>query len=98
MVLIIHDFHFMFGKNKKIHINAWALTGALTSSLFMLILSLVNEFGLYTSATREMMKWHMYYSPTVQGTVLGMIEAGVLAYIVIYVFLTLHKYLEKKNK
>lgn len=89
-----------FKKKNKMQCNASAAAGAgaLTAALFMLVLSLLNAAGLYTSATAQMMKWHMFYTPDVQGTILGMLEAAIITYIVIWVFLWCYEALNKKSK
>jgi len=84
-------------KNKKCCSTTVASAGALTAALGMLVLSLLNYVGLYQSATDQMMRWHMFYTPDVQGTILGMLEAAFITYIVISTYLWLHDMLEGKK-
>ncbi|MCR4278314.1 MAG: hypothetical protein NUV81_00180 [bacterium] len=74
-------------KNKSCCTSSAAEAGALTAASLMLVLSLLNSVGLYQNATAEMAKWHMFYTPDVQGTILGMLEAAVVTYVIVTLFL-----------
>ncbi|GMU25717.1 hypothetical protein KJZ71_04375 [Patescibacteria group bacterium] len=81
----------------KFDANKLALAGAITAALCMMLLSILNGLGLYQGATNQMMSWHMYYSPTVGGTVSGMVEAAVITYVVLFVFAWVYNALGAKK-
>lgn len=81
----------------KFDANKLALAGAITAALCMMLLSILNGLGLYQGATKQMMSWHMYYSPTVGGTVSGMVEAAVITYVVLFVFAWVYNTLGAKK-
>jgi len=62
-----------------------ALAGGIWAALGMLVMSLLNALNIYTNATGQMQEWHMFYTPSIGGTILGMIEAFVITYISLYV-------------
>lgn len=80
----------------KIHIHKLSLAGAIFSALSMIVLSIANALGIYQATVQSMQDWHMFYSPTVLGTVTGMIEAGVITYISIYAFVWIYQFLQSK--
>jgi len=51
----------------------------------MLALSIISNYGYYNNAAEQMMKWHSFYSPTIIGTITGMIEAAVISFIFMYI-------------
>lgn len=77
--------------------NKLALAGALTAALCMLLLSILNGLGLYQGAAEQMMAWHMFYTPTVGGTLVGMIEAAIITYIGLFVFAWIYNSLGSKK-
>ncbi|MBU0531638.1 MAG: hypothetical protein ABIG32_02610 [Candidatus Uhrbacteria bacterium] len=72
------------------HAHKLGLAGAVVSALSMLLLSLGNAVGLYVGATTQMQAWHMFYTPTVGGTITGMIEAAIITYIFLFVLAWLY--------
>lgn len=71
---------------------AFGYAGAVLSAACMLLLSLTYSVGLYGSAVEMMQAWHMFYSPTLVGTITGMIEAAVVGFIFLYVLAVLYNY------
>ncbi|MFH1405408.1 MAG: hypothetical protein ABIH21_04945 [Patescibacteria group bacterium] len=82
----------------KLHAHKLGLAGAIFSALAMLVLSIVNAFGIYTAATEQMQTMHMFYTPDVVGTITGMIEAAVITYISLFVFVLIYNKLLKGVK
>ena len=52
--------------------------------------------GLYVSAAEQMSKWHMFFNLTVIGLVSGMIEAGVISFLLVYSFATVYTMITQK--
>lgn len=59
---------------------AWSL--AIVSALSMLLLGIGANLGIYTGAAEAMRNWHLFFSFSAGGIIAGMIEAGVLSFIV----------------
>lgn len=74
----------------KVKPLALGYAGAILSAVCMLLLSIINSFGFFVEATAHMQDMHIFYTPTVLGTILGMIEAAVFSFVVLYVFGWLH--------
>lgn len=70
-----------------LRLDALALAGAaaVVASLCMLLLGLLGAMGLYQGGVEMMQQWHLYFAPTIGGTVAGMIEAAVITFVGIYV-------------
>ena len=82
---------------KKINAKQLALTFAAWSAVFMLALGTLAKFGIYTGAAQQMVKWHLFFSPTTfTGIIGGAIEAAVLSYLLVYVFVWLYNWVGKK--
>lgn len=82
----------------KLHAHKFALAGGITAAAGMLLLSLLNAVGLYETATMRMQDWHILYTPTVAGTILGMIEAAIITYIWLSVIVLIYNKLLAKKK
>ncbi|WP_233204119.1 hypothetical protein [Halegenticoccus soli] len=74
------------------HFDALALAGAaaLVSAVVMLLLGVFGAIGVYEGAVEMMQQWHMFFEPTVVGTVAGMIEAAVISFVLVYLFAWLY--------
>jgi len=77
----------------SINAHKLGLAGAIVSSVTMLLLTLGNAVGLYEGAATQMQAWHMFYSPTVGGTIVGMIEAAIITYIYLFVMIFIYNQL-----
>ncbi|WP_435362376.1 hypothetical protein [Haloarchaeobius sp. DFWS5] len=68
------------------HLDALALGGAaaVVSAAVMLLLSVFSAVGVYEGAVAMMEQWHMFYEPTVVGTVAGMVEATIISFALVY--------------
>lgn len=71
---------------EKLNEKALANSGALLAAACMVLLSIGNYLGAYTSAASAMMQWHMFYSPTLVGTLTGALEAAVWTWVGLYFF------------
>ena len=74
----------------KLHTYALGYAAGIISALTMLLLTILNSFGIYTVATTTMQGMHLFYTPTLIGTITGMIEAGVMGFVTLYIFAVLY--------
>lgn len=56
---------------------ALSASGAFVAATVMLLLGIMDNFGIYEGTVDMMMKWHMFFSLSPLGIVGGMIEAAV---------------------
>jgi len=69
--------------------NSLALAGtaAVVSAVAMLLLGVFGTIGVYGGAVEAMEQWHLFFEPTIVGTVAGMVEAAVISFVLMYAFL-----------
>ena len=74
------------------HLDALALAGAaaVVSAVVMLLLGVFGAIGVYEGAVTMMEQWHLFFEPTVVGTVAGMVEAAVISFVLVYAFAWLY--------
>ena len=70
----------------KLNPLALGYAGALLSAAGMLLLGIMGNIGIYTSAVEAMQQWHLFFSLSVGGIVAGMIEAAVWSFVTAYAF------------
>lgn len=75
---------------KKLNARRLSVAAALWAALFMLVIWLLANAGIYTSAADQMAKWHMYFNLTFMGLVGGMVEAAVVSFVLVYVFVWIY--------
>ncbi|MDS0243204.1 MULTISPECIES: hypothetical protein [unclassified Haloferax] len=70
------------------HLDPLALAGAaaVVSAVVMLLLGVFGAIGVYEDAVAMMQQWHLFFEPTVVGTVSGMVEAVVISFVLVYAF------------
>ena len=73
-------------------INALGLgyAGAIVSAVFMLLLGIGWNTGVYQSAAEQMAKWHLFFTPSLGGILAGMVEAAVWSFVGLYAFAWLY--------
>ncbi|WP_265112055.1 hypothetical protein [Halosolutus halophilus] len=73
-------------------LDALALAGAaaVLSAVVMLLLGVFGATGVYEGAVEAMEQWHLFFEPTVVGTVAGMVEAAVISFVLVYAFAWLY--------
>ena len=73
-------------------LDSQALAGAaaVVSAIAMLLLGVFGAVGVYEGAVDAMEQWHLFFEPTVVGTVAGMVEAAVISSVVMYTFAWLY--------
>ncbi|WP_254524947.1 hypothetical protein [Natrinema caseinilyticum] len=74
------------------YLDALALAGAaaVVSAVVMLLLGVFGAIGVYEGAVEMMEQWHLFFEPTVVGTVAGMVEAAVISFVLAYPFAWLY--------
>jgi hypothetical protein len=68
------------------YLNPLALgeAAAVVSAAVMLLLGVFGAIGVYEGAVAMMEQWHLFFAPTVVGTVAGMVEAAVVSFVFVY--------------
>lgn len=72
------------GPIRELNANALAAAGAVVAAVVMLLLGVFGAVGVYEGAVRMMEQWHLFFEPTVVGTVAGMVEAIVITFALTY--------------
>lgn len=74
------------------HFDTLALAGAaaVLSAVVMLLLGVFGALGVYKGAVAMMEQWHLFFEPTVVGTVAGMVEAAMISFVLVYAFAWLY--------
>lgn len=77
---------------EAMHLDALALAeaAAVVSAVVMLLLGAFGAIGVYEGAVEMMEQWHLFFEPTVVGTVAGMVEAAVISFVLAYGFAWLY--------
>lgn len=81
----------------KLQIQRLSVAGAIFAAFSMLVLSIANALGFYQDAVSMMQQWHMFYTPTIGGTIVGMIEAAIITYLSILIIVWIYDLLGSKN-
>ena len=68
------------------YLNPLALgeAAAVVSAAGMLLLGILGAMGVYEAGVAMMEQWHLFFAPTVLGTLAGMIEAAVVSFAIVY--------------
>lgn len=61
---------------------ALASAGAVVAAVVMVLLGIFGAVGVYEGAVRMMEQWHLFFEPTVVGTVAGVVEAVIITFAV----------------
>jgi hypothetical protein len=72
--------------DQKLNSLALGYAAAIVSAICMLLLGILANLGIYTSAAEMMQKWHIFFSLSPGGIISGMIEAAIISFIFIYLF------------
>lgn len=65
---------------------AAAATGA---TVIMLLLGVFGAIGVYKGGVEMMGEWHLFFTPTLVGTIAGILEAVIITGVFTYVFAVL---------
>jgi hypothetical protein len=87
-----HDAYETDSTNRRMQLDALALAGAASvlSAGVMLLLGVFGAIGVYEGAVEAMQQWHLFFEPTLVGTVAGTIEAVVISFVFVYAFAWLY--------
>ncbi len=61
-------------------------SAAIVSSVIMLLLVVLGDLGVYTSAVEMMRQWHVFFSLSIGGIVAGIVEGAVVSFFLAYFF------------
>jgi len=70
----------------RLNARAIALAGTIVATAVMLLLGILGNLGIYEGAVEMMIKWHVLFSLSPLGIVGGMIEAGIITFVLLYAF------------
>ncbi|MCA9373998.1 MAG: hypothetical protein R3B71_01165 [Candidatus Gracilibacteria bacterium] len=79
----------------KLNAHALGAASALLAALCMLVIGILAMMGVYMEAYQIMKAFHIWFDATLIGTLIGMVEAGVISYIAGYLFAELYNRLSK---
>lgn len=79
----------------KLDALAFAGAAAIVSAVVMLFLGIFGAVSVYEGAVEMMEQWHLFFEPTIVGTVAGMIEAAVISFVFFYAFAWLYNALAR---
>ena len=82
---------------KKLQAKQLALTFAILSALFMLVLWLLANIGIYVTAAEMMADWHMFFDLSLTGLLAGMVEAVVVSFVLVIVFVWIYNKVGEKT-
>jgi len=80
---------------KELNLLKLGYAAAIWAALFMLVLGVLGNLGLYAGAVQMMQQWHMFFDLSALGIITGMIEAAIISFILIYSFGWIYLKLEK---
>ena len=72
--------------NNKINPMVFGISGAIVSALVMFLLSIFGSMGIYSGAANMMAEWHIFFKPTIGGTIAGIVEAAIISFVFLYLF------------
>lgn len=64
--------------------TALAAAAAVVSAAIMLLLGIFGAIGVYEGAVDMMEQWHLFFSPSVAGTIGGMVEGAIIGYVAVW--------------
>lgn len=78
-------------------LDALALAGAaaIIAAAVMFLFGVFGAVGIYEGAVEMMQQWHMFFEPTVVGTIAGMVEAAVITFVIAYAFVWVYNELAR---
>ena len=87
-----HDAYEMESSTSVMRLDELALASAaaVVSAVVMLLLGVFGAIGVYEGAVEAMQQWHLFFEPTVVGTVAGIVEAAGISFVLVYAFAWLY--------
>ncbi|MEQ9569365.1 MAG: hypothetical protein RLN75_04180 [Longimicrobiales bacterium] len=68
------------GPDRRLDPMALAASASTVAAAVMLVLGLFGRIGVYTGAVGMRERWHLFFRPTLLGTIAGMVEAAVVTF------------------
>lgn len=65
----------------KLNIKAFGLSLGIVSAIFMILLGILGNLGIYMSVVNMMQEWHQFFDLSFIGIILGVIEAFIISFI-----------------
>lgn len=65
---------------------ALGVAAALVAAAVMVALGVFGALGVFESAVVAMQQWHLFFAPTLVGTLGGVVEAVVVTFVLVYAF------------
>ena len=78
------------GPDRRLDPTALAASASTVAAAVMLLLGLFGRIGVYTGAVEMMERWHLFFRPTLLGTITGMVEAVVVTFPLAWLFAWLY--------
>jgi len=69
-------------KGAQLSPMALGCASAIVSAVIMLLLGILGNLGIYSGAVSMMQEMHMFFSLSLGGIILGMIEAAIISFVV----------------
>lgn len=66
---------------QKLNAKALGYTLAIIAALYMLLIGIGGNIGIYPGAAEAMMEMHLFFTLSIGGIIAGMIEAAVWSFI-----------------
>lgn len=68
----------------------FAAAAATVAAVLMLLLGLFGAIGAYEGGVEMMEQWHLFFTPTLVGTIAGILEAVIITGVFTYLFVELY--------
>jgi hypothetical protein len=78
------------GASPKIDALSFAGAAAVVSGLVMVALGILGAAGVYEQGVGMMQAWHVFFRPTLLGTIAGAVEAIVSVFALTYITILLY--------
>ncbi len=75
----------------------FGFAGAIVSAICMLLLGILGNMGIYMGAVEMMQKWHIFFTLSIGGIILGIIEAAIIGFVFLYLFALIYNKLEDRK-
>lgn len=70
----------------KLNPVAFGVSFAAISAIIMFIIGILGLLGVYLDAVNQMMAWHLFFSLTPIGIIMGMVESAVTSFGLGFIF------------
>jgi hypothetical protein len=75
---------------EKLNSLAFGYAASIVSAGIMLLLGILGNIGIYTSAIEMMQQWHIFFSLSIGGIIAGMLEAAVISFVIMYALIYIY--------